>query len=350
MNRPDMEIDLPYVTARANKDGSTRFYFRRRGQPVARLPSDPASVEFAEAYQRLLNWVAPEVYAAEGSFAWLCDQYMNSPDFRSKKANTQNARRRVILSMMREPIAPGYPEKMGDERADRINRRHVMTLRDRKADAAHAANERLKVLSQIFKLALAKGWREDNPVRDVARLRVKPGGHDTATDEQIDAYFAYHTEGTAWLAMKMLVEWGVRVSDLRVLGRQHLKGGEIVFDTIKTGMRCELPVSQSVLSALPRNGSNMAFLVRDDGAMFASEKAMSARVVKWIRQAGIGGITGHSIRKWLATKKAEEGATEMQLMAWFGWRDSKEAKPYVSKANRRKLAAQIGPDRVTQVY
>jgi hypothetical protein len=35
---------------------------------------------------------------------------------------------------------------------------------------------------------------------------------------------------------------------------------------------------------------------------------------------------------------AEQGATEYQLMASFGWSDPKEARPYVQAANRQKMA------------
>src|SRR5690606_6226551 len=125
-------------------------------------------------------------------------------------------------------------------------------------------------------------------------------------------------------------------SDLRILGRQHIRNNYLVFDTVKTGVRCELPIHPELLAALPRD--KMTFLTNEWGRPFASDKAISQRVAKWFRQAGVEKMTAHSIRKWRATKMAEAGATEMQLMALFGWRDPKEARPYVQAADRRKLA------------
>lgn len=328
-----MEINLPHVTPRENRDGSIRYYFFRRGQPLTRLPGQPNTEEFAAEYQRCLNWVAPAAAVYQGSFAWLCDQYMESHDFTSKAKATRVARKRVILSMMAEPLDPSKPEKFGQERADRIGPAHIEILRDRKRSNPNAGNERLKVLAQVFKFAK----RRPNPVRDIERLRVPKGGHRTATDEDLAAYEAKHPDGPARLALTILKAFGPRVSDLRLLGRQHVKNGLLCFTTVKTKMLCELPVGNV---DLPKD--RMTFVLTEEGGAFASDKALSQRVAKWFRQAGVKGVTAHGVRKWRATKMAEGGATEYQLMAYFGWRDPKEARPYVQAANRRRLAHEAG--------
>ena len=49
---------------------------------------------------------------------------------------------------------------------------------------------------------------------------------------------------------------------------------------------------------------------------------------------------GHGVRKLAATRMVNNGATEAQLMAVFGWTDPKMAAHYTRSANRRRLAAQ----------
>lgn len=333
---PNMLIEFKHVTARENADGTLRYYFRRRGQPICRLPGEPGSDEFMSVYRTCTAWVAPQASIAEGTFAWLCDQYMDAPIFASKAKATREARRRVILTMVSEPLERGKPETFGQERARVIGQAHIEILRDRKASNPNAANERLKILNQIFKLGVGKKHVSTNPVRDVERLSVPRGGHDTATDEHVEQYLAYHTKGPARLAGLLLKHTGVRVSDLRILGRQHVRNGLLVFTTVKTGVLCELPIAPELQAALPRD--NMTFLLNDWGKPFESDKSLSQRVAKWFRQAGITGITAHSVRKWRATKMAENGGTEYQLMASFGWRDPKEARPYVQAASRKRLA------------
>jgi len=346
VNAPTMEFSLDHVTARKNKDGTLRYYFRRRGQPLHRLPGEPLSSEFMAEYNRCLNWEGMRAKAYEGTFEWLCDQYMDSVDFKAKAEATRSARRRVIKTMVNEPLERGKPEKFGQEKAKRLKRIHIEILRDRKADNPNAANERLKILSRIFKLGVSNGWVDVNFVRDVERLRVPKGGHETATDEDIEKYLAVHRTGPAHLAMMLLVHTGVRISDLRILGRQHVRKGLLVFKTVKTGVQCELPIDPELAAALPMN--NMTFLLNEWNKPFASDKALSQRVAKWFRQAGIEGVSAHGVRKWRATKMAERGATEYQLMAWFGWSDPKEARPYVQAASRRRLA-QEGADRMNAV-
>jgi hypothetical protein len=50
------------------------------------------------------------------------------------------------------------------------------------------------------------------------------------------------------------------------------------------------------------------------------------------------GSTAHGLRKAGATIAAENGATEQQLMAIYGWSTGKEAARCTRQANRRKLA------------
>ena len=236
----------------------------------------------------------------------------------------------MCLTVVRRPY--------GQEQITAIDREYIEVLRDRKSSVPNAANERLKILGQIFKLAVPK-LLPVNPVLGVERLRTQEGGHETATDEHIAQYFAFHKEGPAWLAMKILTETGVRVSDLRILGRQHMRDGSLVFDTVKTGVRCILPIGIDLYNALPKaGGDQLTFLLNDLGQAFKNDKILSQRVSKWFKQAGIYGITAHSVRKWLATRMANNEATEYMLMAWFGWKDPKEARPYIQTANRQELA------------
>lgn len=337
MNAPVL-FNLEHLTDRNNSDGTKRYYFRRRGQPLTRLHGEPLSLEFMRAYDACLNWTAPAAENTQGSFAWICDQYMDSPAFKSKAKATQDARRRVIATMINERLDPDQPEKFGAEKAKSLTSDHIEILRDRKADNPNAGNERLKILGQIFKLAKSKKWVPANIIIGTERLGVPKGGHRTATDEDIAKYFAKHTSGPAWVAGMILRHLGVRVSDLRILGRQHVKKGRLTFETVKTGVLCELPIDPELAAALPRD--NMTYLLSDAGKPFESDKALSQRVSKWFRQAGVTKITAHSVRKWLATKMAEDGSTEYQLMSWFGWKDPKEARPYVQAANRQKMAQQ----------
>jgi integrase len=64
------------------------------------------------------------------------------------------------------------------------------------------------------------------------------------------------------------------------------------------------------------------------------------RFRKWCDEAGLTHCSAHGLRQAGATIAAENGATEHQLMAIYGWESPKQAALYTRKVNRRRLAAQ----------
>ncbi|MGB6920638.1 MAG: integrase, partial [Methylovirgula sp.] len=57
-------------------------------------------------------------------------------------------------------------------------------------------------------------------------------------------------------------------------------------------------------------------------------------------RAGLSHCSAHGLRKSAATIAAENGATELQLMAIFDWDTIAQATTYTRAANRKKLAGQ----------
>ena len=57
------------------------------------------------------------------------------------------------------------------------------------------------------------------------------------------------------------------------------------------------------------------------------------------KAAGVFGKSAHGVRKGAATRAAENGATERELEAIFGWSGGRMATLYTKSANRTRLAA-----------
>ncbi len=81
----------------------------------------------------------------------------------------------------------------------------------------------------------------------------------------------------------------------------------------------------------------MLFVRTEAGQAFSIKSAG-----QWFRarcdEAGCPG-SAHVLRKAAATRLANAGASEHQLMAVFGWKDPKEAAIYTREANRARLSA-----------
>jgi integrase len=121
------------------------------------------------------------------------------------------------------------------------------------------------------------------------------------------------------------------------VGRQHGRAGSIKAE--KNGVEVPviiLPVLQATLDAGPCG--DLAFIVGQNGRPMRKE-SFGNEFRNACRKAGVPG-SAHGVRKLAATRMANNGATEAQLMAVFGWNDSKMATHYTRTANRRRLAAQ----------
>jgi len=97
-----------------------------------------------------------------------------------------------------------------------------------------------------------------------------------------------------------------------------------------------LPVLQDTLDAGPCG--DLTFIVGMNGRPLSKE-SFGNLFKDACKVAGVPG-SAHGVRKLAATRMANNGATEAQLMAVFSWTDPKMAAHYTRTANRRQLAAQ----------
>ncbi len=126
--------------------------------------------------------------------------------------------------------------------------------------------------------------------------------------------------------------------------RQHVRDGVATLKTEKCGYTVEvslpiLPVLQKTLEAGPCG--DLAFICGKRGHPLTKE-SFGNMFKDACRAAGVNTPkqSAHDLRKVAATRAAENGATEFELMAIFGWTDPKVAAHYVKTANRKRLAAQ----------
>jgi integrase len=97
-----------------------------------------------------------------------------------------------------------------------------------------------------------------------------------------------------------------------------------------------LPVLAQTLAAGPCG--DLAFICGERGEPLTKESF--GNIFKDACKAAHVPGSAHGVRKIAATRAADAGATEAELMAIFGWTDSKMATHYTRTANRKRLAAQ----------
>jgi integrase len=347
-------LRIKYVWEDVDRHGNVRRYFVRAGQRKIRLRAAPGTREFADEYERALKADSNEVTLEEisrtpalrGSLRWLVEQYYGSSEFKRLDRSTQSGRRGILDSLCQEPISNENAGMIGSLPFASMPTSKVRALRDRKSEWPEAANGRVKALRQVFKYAIAAEipGAERNPPREVPYIKTGSQGFHTWSIEEVRQYIDRHPIGTkAYLALALLLFTGQRRSDVVVFGRQHTKNGWLTFTQRKNRKRKPVTLSIPVLPWLDAAidagpCGELTYLVTEFKRPFTSN-GFGNKFRDWCDQAGLPHCTAHGLRKAGACIAAENGATEKQLMAIFGWQTMKEAAHYTKMANQKKLAA-----------
>jgi integrase len=337
-------VDLKFLVADYDRHGNVRVYVRRHGRKT-RIRETPGTDEFMIAYRAALAaCIAPMVKSHEAAKAstlrWLVEHYYRSAEYRRLADSTKRVKRGILDKLCEEHGAmPFVP----------LESRHVRMLRDKKAEFPEAANSIVKALRQVFKYAVETGKADCNPARDVPLFPPSAEGFHTWSIEEVWQFEARHPIGTkARLAMALLLYTGVRRSDVVRLGPQmerRTQDGEFLCFREMKGQDKQikdreipiLPELRIVLDAFASNHLN--YITTEFGKPFTPPGFGN-----WFRrrcnEAGLTNCSAHGLRKAGATIAADNGATEHQLMAMYGWDSPKQAAIYTRKANRKRLAAE----------
>ena len=330
-----------FVVEDWDRHGNVRVYLRRHGRKV-RLRETPGTDDFEAEYRKALEGggaAAPaRAPAARTSLRWLVQEYFKSAEFIALGDSTRRARRGILDKICR---------RHGDKPFARMEAAHVqIKIRDAKAKFPAAANARVMALRQVFAWAVTAGHADSNPARDVPLLGANnPEGVHAWTIDEIRQFENRHPIGTkARLALALFLFTGVRRSDAIKLGPQMENEGVLRFTETKGRARKpkkrELPILpelRAVLDATPSGHLN--YLVTEFGKPFTA-----TGFGNWFRkrcdEAGLPQCSAHGLRKAAATIAADNGATEHQLMAIFGWDSPKMAALYTREADRKRLASE----------
>lgn len=322
----------PYVLKERSRHGKVKYYFRRGKGKRVRLPDDPSSDEFRQAYLAALNDIEPrkkqEDEARPKSLRWLIDRYRESARWRHYSAATRK---------QHENFFRGVIEKSGDVDFRLVDRRAMEAAMEARADTPSLANNFLKAMKALFAWAVRNGHIATDPTEGVERFRVKSAGFPAWTLEDYFRFCDRWPIGTKpRLAVELLLHTGLRRSDVVRLGKQHFRGNVATITTAKTGatVTVELPDHVMETIAVTKTG-DLTLLVTEYGMPFTRdgfgnwfrEQCLAARVDK----------SAHGLRKLAATLAAEGGAPAHELMAQFGWTNIKQAEIYTKGVDRKEL-------------
>lgn len=327
-------LRLRYVQT-VMKNGTPHYYFRRSGYPRTTLPGLPGSAEFMSAYQCALKAQPPEVGASlttPGSMRALAIAWCASHQFASLRPTSQRTYRRLL---------DGFLDQHGNKSVANLQPRHLMAILDALSSTPAQANALRNVLRQMLQFAFERGWRSDNPARDVRKLRYQKKPFATWTESDIAQFEAYWDIGTrARLAMALLLYTGQRRGDVIRMGPQHVRNGHIDVVQSKTGARLTIPMHPELQTTIQASESgHLAFLMTQMGSPFSSGGAFYNWFSECAAKAGVrSGLSPHGLRKAAARRMAEAGCTPHQIAAITGHQTLAEVERYTKEVNQKQLA------------
>lgn len=333
-------IDLNNLYSDRDRHGNTRFYYRSRGKKT-RLRETVGTPQFLDEYRRARAGTEPveKVTAAPQTLRWLVEQYYKSAAYMGLAADTRTMRRRA-LDRLCESLQGSTPR--GQLPFAQMQRKHVIQIRDERAETPEAAKNLLKFIRHMFNWALDAGHADDNPALNIRNLASTSEGHHTWTVAEIEQYCRAHPIGTKpRLALELLLFTGVRVSDVVTLGKQMERDGWLYFTEAKNAARApkrrELPILPRLRRSLNSTPSGtLTYIVTTYGNPF-TKKGFSNWFKKQCRAAGLDHCSAHGLRKAGATIAAMNGATAHELMAIYGWKKLSEAERYTQAVDKRTL-------------
>jgi len=343
------KIPFKYCSADVDRHGNVRFYLRRPGLPKYRMQSAFLDAKgnitevFVAEYHRVMAGKVDQPAAKKagdwdpGSIGWLFAQYQRSKTFQQQDQTTQRDKYSVLGR---------YCAAVGHLPFQKLRKSDVEASQMKRRETPAAADKLIKYLKALFNWAMndvdlmARFPLPRNPAEGISKINRSDGFHTWSASEIATFREHYPIGTTARLAFELLYNLGIRRSDLVQLGPDNLDG-----DTIKLvpqkGSKNELlvlPITRALMEALrdvPE--SHDTFLTTEYGKPFSSN-GFGNKMRDWCDAAGLKQCSSHGLRKSAATVLAEAGASEYQLMAVFGWSDSKTARIYTKKAEQKRLA------------
>jgi integrase len=336
-------IPFKYCTRDVDRHGNERFYIRLPGMPKYRMTSafmdanGSLTREFSEEYHRVLagdrGEKTPAISRLEpGSVQWLIETYYRSKAFQRQAPATQKDKKSVLNR---------YCANVGELPFKKIRKSDIEASQMKRDATPGAADKLVKYLKALFNWAIKADLATFNPASGVTKIHSSTGFH-TWSELEVERFrSAYPTGSTARLSMELMVNLGVRRSDLVKLGWKNVVEGRIEFVPEKGAGRfaqsLSLPVTDELQQALDVIIHDQpTFLITEYGNSFSSN-GFGNKMRQWCNDVNLPDCSSHGLRKTSATILAEAGATEHQLMAIFGWSDSKMAQHYTKAAQSKRI-------------
>jgi hypothetical protein len=319
----------PHVRMVRNRVGQEYLYFQRhrgtgKAEKPVRLPDDPRSQDFWTEYARLLDVPAPTVNPNRVN--QLVKAWHESPEWTQMSAKTRYEWERYCNRIK---------DAWGDLEVAGILPKNVLALRDTYAKTPASANNLLRCLSSMLGWSVPRGYREDNPCREIKPLKGGDGYQPwpwpviEAAEKEL--------RPDLWWTVGLALYSGQRQGDALAMRWDHIAGNLLLVKQEKTSKRLAIPLHRNlkaILEKIPRRA--VTILTNTDGVPWTKDGFKST----WAKNkpAAAKGLVFHGLRKSAVVTLLEAGCTDAEVASITG--QSREMiEHYARMVNQGRLAA-----------
>lgn len=318
---------------KVRRRGRVYYYHQLTGE---RLPDEREArlIRLMEINQEIAARPAKPEGPPPGSFIDVIRQYKDSSDFQRLAPKTRYEYGRHLDAI----------EKVWAKASvAAVQRKHVLAMRDKLQGTPREANYRLMVMGRLMRFAIDRGFRTDQPVKEIRKLK-EGEGYQAWPDWLYDAVLADpETPKEVADALRLLRWTGQRPQDVVAMTWAHVdrESGWIALTQQKTGSRVWVPLHPrlvEVLDGIPRRAA--VIVTRQSGRPWTVNYLARAVREAVTRQGQQGrGFTPHGLRHSAGDALAEAGASSKQIGAILGHKTLSMVQRYTESADQRKLAS-----------
>lgn len=319
----------PHVRLVRNRLGREYFYFQRhrgtdKAEKPVRLPDDPRTTEFWTEYAKLLD--LPPVPVNSNSFAELIKAWHASPEWTQMSEKTRYEWKRY---------SERIKDSWGDLEVAGIMPKNVLALRDLYAGTPAAANNLLRCLSSMLAWSVPRGYRTDNPCREIKPLKGGDGYEPwpwSAIEKTREVL-----RDDLWWAVGLALYSGQRQGDTLAARWDHIVDNRLLVRQEKTRKFLAIPIHRdlkAILDTIPRRA--VTILTSTDGRPWTKDGFKTS----WGKHKPevTKGLVFHGLRKSAVVTLLEAGCTDAEVAAITG--QSREMiEHYARMVNQGRLAA-----------
>lgn len=296
----------------------------RKNHVVKKTLADGTVKTYAYSRKRTKTLQAPNTVGA------MTIAYRASPEWRALAETTRKTRESYIKTL----------ELLQEQPVAAITRRAMLTIRDEIAGKRGngAANGFMKTASVVFSWAVQRDWIAATPIYKIEPL---PGGHLPAWSmAEAEAAIAAMPEPLRRVVILGLYT-GQRRGDLITMPWSAYDGGTLRLTQQKTGTRLVIPVHPALkteLDAWRKTATSTIILTTKNGIPWSGHH-VSESVRLWMTGAGMAGLNVHGLRKLMAARLANEGASTHEIAAVTGHKTIALVQLYTASADQQRMAS-----------